>query len=66
MLTSEQRDESISFGLWESKEDAESIQKSGVYREQIKKFSKFIESVGGRKFYNLNSEVVFLKEIEAV
>lgn len=66
LLVSEKLDEGISFGLWESKDDAEAIQKSGLYREQIKKFSAFIESVEGRKFYNVNSEIVFLKEIEAV
>jgi heme-degrading monooxygenase HmoA len=66
LLVSEQRDEGISFGLWESKEDAEAIQKSGLYREQVKMFSVFIESVEGRKFYDVNSEIVFLKEIEAV
>ena len=66
LLASEQWDEGISFGLWESKEDAEAIQKSGLYREQIKMFSGFVESVEGRKFYNVNSEVVFVKEIEAV
>ena len=66
LLASEQRDEGISFGLWESKHDAEAIQKSGLYREQIKLFSAFIESVEGRKFYNINSELVFVKEVEAV
>ena len=50
LLASEQRDEGISFGLWESKDDAEAIQKSGLYREQVKMFSAFIESVIGRKF----------------
>jgi len=66
LLVSEQRDEGISFGLWESKDDAEAIQKSGLYREQIKKFSVFIESIEGRKFYYVNSEIVFVKELEAV
>jgi len=66
LLYSEQRDEGISFGLWESKDDAEAIQKSGVYREQIKKFSAFIESIEGRKFYDVNSEIVFVKELEAI
>ncbi len=66
LLVTEQRDEGISFGLWESKEDAVAIQKSGLYREQIKKFSVFIESVQDRKFYDVNSEIIFVKEIEAV
>jgi heme-degrading monooxygenase HmoA len=66
MLVTEERDESISFGLWESKDDAEAIQKSGIYREQIKKFSRFIKSIEGRKFYEVNSEIVFVKELEAI
>jgi len=66
LLASEQRDEGISFGLWESKEDSLAIQKSGLYREQIKKFSAFIDSVESRKFYNVNSEILFVKELEAV
>ena len=66
LLVSEKRDEGISVGLWESKEDAEAIQKSGLYQEQTKKFAKFIESIIGRKFYDVNSELVFVKEIEAV
>ncbi len=64
LLVSEQKDEGISVGLWESKEDAEAIQKSGVYQEQIKKFAAFIESIVGRKFYNVNSEIVFTRELE--
>jgi heme-degrading monooxygenase HmoA len=66
MLVTEEKEESISFGLWESMDDAEAIQKSGVYREQIKKFSVYIKSIEGRKFYNVNSEIAFVKEIEAV
>lgn len=66
LLVSEQRDEGVSVGLWESKEDAEAIQKSGLYQEQIKKFAAFIESIVGRKFYNVNSEIVFAKELEAI
>ena len=49
-----------------SKDDAEAIQKSGLYREQIKKFSQFIESIEGRKFYNVNSEILFVKKLEAI
>ena len=66
LLASELRDEAISVALWESKEDAEAIQKSGLYQEQIKKFVAFIESVEGRKFYDINSEIVLLKELEAL
>ena len=66
LLVSEQRDEGISIGIWESKEDAEAIQKSGLYQEQVKKFAAFIESIAGRKLYNVNSEIVFAKELEAI
>ncbi len=66
LLVSEQRDEGISFGLWESKDDAEAIQKSGFYKEQIKKFAAFIAPPTERKFYDVNSEIVFVKELEAV
>ena len=66
LLASEQRDEAISVALWESKDDGEAIQKSGLYQEQLKKFVAFIESVKDRKFYDVNSEIVFLKELEAI
>lgn len=66
LLASEQGDEGISLALWETKEDAEAIQKSGIYQEQVRKFAVFIESIVGRKFYEVNSEIVFVKEIEAV
>jgi len=65
-MITEERDESISFGLWESKNDAEAVQKSGFYKERLNKFLPFLESVVGRKFYIVNSEVVFVKELEAV
>ena len=66
LLVSEQRDEGISFGLWESKDDAEAIQKSGFYKEQIIKFAAFIAPPTERKFYDVNSEIVFVKELEAI
>ena len=66
LLVSEDQEEAISVAIWESKEDAEAIQKSGLYQEQVKKFVKFIKSMEGRKVYNVNSEIVFLKEVEAV
>jgi len=66
LLVSEQRDEAISIGLWETKEDAEIIEKSGLYQEQIKKVLPFIESIIERKFYNVNSEIFFAKEVEAI
>ncbi len=66
LIVSEDQVEGIAVSIWESKEDAEQIQKSGVYQEQVKKFLAFIKSMEGRKFYNVNSELVFLKEMEAV
>ena len=61
LLVSEQRDEGISVGIWESKEDSEAIEKSGLYQEQVKKFAAYIESIVGRKFYDINSNIVFVK-----
>ncbi len=66
LLASEQRDEAISVALWENKDEAVAIQTSGLYQEQLKKFMPFIESVEDRKFYDVNSEIVFLKELEAL
>lgn len=66
LLVSENRDEGISVGLWETKEDAEAIEKSGFYKEDIKKFAKFLAPPTQRKFYDVNSEIVFLKELEAL
>jgi heme-degrading monooxygenase HmoA len=66
LLVSEKKDEGITFGLWESKKDAEAIQKSGMYKEDMKKFAAFIAPPTQRKFYNVNSEIVFVKEIEAL
>ena len=66
LLVSENRDEGISVGLWESKKDAEAIQKSGFYKENIKKFATFLAPPTKRKFYDVNSEIVFVKELEAL
>ena len=66
LLASEKRDQAISVALWESKDDAVAIQTSGLYQEQLKKFMPFIESIEDRKFYDVNSEIVFLKELEAL
>jgi len=61
LLVSEEQDEGITVALWETKEDAEAMQKSGLYQEQVKKFAAFIKSMESRKYYNVNSEIVFLK-----
>jgi len=66
LMVSEDQDEGIAVAIWESKEDAEAITKSGLYQEQVKKFVVLIKSMEGRKYYNVNSEIVFLKELEAI
>ena len=66
LMVSEDQDEGIAVGLWESKEVALEFEKSGLYQEQVKKFAAFIKSMEGRKYYNVNSEIVLLKEVEAV
>ena len=66
LMVSEDRDEGISLALWESLEDAKNFEKSSLYREQVKKFVEFIKSMEGRKYYDVNSEIVLTKEIEAV
>ena len=66
LLVTEERDKAVAVTLWESKDDAEAIQKSGFYKEQIKKFAAFIAPPTERKFYDVNSEIVFVKELEAV
>ena len=66
LMVSEDQDEGIAVAIWESKEDAETITKSGLYQEQVKKFVALIKSMEGRKYYNVNSEIVFLKELEAI
>ena len=66
LMVSEDQNEGIAVALWENKEDAVAFEKSGLYQEQVKKFVAFIKSMEGRKYYNVNSEIVFLKEIEAV
>jgi hypothetical protein len=37
-----------------------------MYKEQIKNFATIIVPPTQRKFYNVNSEIVFVKEIEAL
>ncbi len=66
LLVSEEQDEGIAVAIWESKEEAEAITNSGLYQEQVKKFVAFITSMEGRKYYNVNSELVLLKEVEAI
>jgi len=66
LMVSEDNDEGIALAVWESKEDAVAFEKGGLYQEQVKKFVTFIKSMEGRKYYNVNSEIVLLKEIEAI
>lgn len=66
LMISEDNDEGIAVALWESKEDAVAFEKGGLYQEQVKKFLPFIKSMEGRKYYNVNSEIVFLKALEAI
>ncbi len=65
-MVSEDQDEGIAVALWETKEDAVAFEKGGLYQEQVKKFVAFIKSMEGRKYYNVNSELVLLKELEAI
>ena len=66
LMVSEDRDEGIALALWETKEDAVEFEKGGLYQEQVKKFVAFIKSMEGRKYYDVNSEIVLPKEIEAI
>jgi heme-degrading monooxygenase HmoA len=66
LLVSEEADEGIAISLWDSKEDADAGEKSGYYKKQVRKFAAFLAAPPDRKYYNVNSNLVVVKELEAV
>lgn len=66
LLVSEHVHEGIAVTIWESRDDAGSGERSGYYLEQVKKFETFMAEPPDRRFYNVNSNLVFIKEIEAI
>jgi heme-degrading monooxygenase HmoA len=63
LLVSEHADEGVAVTLWQSKQDAQAGEKSGYYQDQVKKFVGFLAAPPERKYYNLNSEILFIKEL---
>jgi heme-degrading monooxygenase HmoA len=61
LLATEALDEGIAVSIWESKEDAEALQTSGIYKQLVGKFAAFTAPPIERKVYNINSELVFIK-----
>lgn len=57
LLVSEDKVDSIAIALWESRAEAEEVQKSGIYRKQVAKFVAFIDKIEDRKIYDVNSEI---------
>jgi len=57
LLVSEDKVDSIALVLYESRADAEAVQKSGLYRKQVAKFVAFIDKIEDRKIYDVNSEI---------
>jgi len=57
LLISEDKKDAIALVLYATRTDAETVQKSGLYRKQVAKFAAFIESVSERKVYDVNSEI---------
>jgi len=57
LLVSEDKVDSLVLVLYESRADAEAVQKSGLYRKQVVKFTAFIDKIEDRKIYNVNSEI---------
>lgn len=57
LLVSEDKIDSIALVLYETRVDAETVQKSGVYRKQVVKFTAFIDKLEDRKIYDVNSKI---------
>ena len=66
LLVTEQRDEAVAVTLWESKDDALAGEQSSYYQDQVKKFAAFLAAPPETKHYDVNSEILFLKELEAL
>ena len=66
LLVTEQRDEAVAVTLWESKDDILAGEQSSYFQDQVKKFAAFIAAPPDTKHYDVNSEIVFVKELEAV
>ncbi|MFX1339766.1 MAG: antibiotic biosynthesis monooxygenase family protein, partial [Promethearchaeota archaeon] len=65
LLVTEKRDEALALTLWENKNDALAGEKSTYYQDQVKKFIPFFAGPPERKLYDVNSDIVFMKDIEA-
>ncbi len=61
LLVTEQRDEAVAVTLWESKDDALAGEQSSYYQDQIRKFVGFLAAPLETKYYDVNSEIIFLK-----
>ena len=57
LLVSEDKLDGMVVVLYETRADAEAVQKSGVYRKQVVKFTEFIDKLEDRKIYDVNSNV---------
>ena len=57
LLLSEDKLDSIVCVLYETRADAEAVQKSGVYRKQVVKFMEFIDKLEDRKIFDVNSNI---------
>ncbi len=57
LLVSEDKLDCIALVLYESRADAETVMKSGVYRKQVAKFVAFIDKIEDRKTFDVNSEI---------
>ena len=61
LLVTEQRDEAVAVALWESKDDAFAGEQSSYYQDQKRKLVGFLAAPPETKYYDVNSEIVFLK-----
>ena len=66
LLVSEHVHEGIAVAIWENRADAGNGERSGYYLQQLAKFEPFYAAPPEHKFYDVNSKLVFVKEIDAI
>lgn len=62
LLVSDDETEGIALVMWDSKEDADSGEKSGYYMEQVGKFAPMFAAPPERKIYDVNSKITLAKK----
>jgi heme-degrading monooxygenase HmoA len=57
VLSNPEVDEGYTITLWETEDDAEAYESSGVYREQVAKFGNLLAEPPNRRIYEVSMQM---------